>query len=145
MTGASLGHGTDGKLAEANVLKKECHSVVDSILRNKINNGEILFIDQHLSESAELLHTKNLQSIDVAIIEAAYIERDGSIVPTTSVGNSVTFAALAKKVIIEINTEVPEEVYGIHDIYRPKIILTEMLFRLLRHGTKSGEKAFCRS
>jgi acetyl-CoA hydrolase/succinyl-CoA:acetate CoA-transferase len=26
MTGASLGHGTDGKLAEANVLKKECLS-----------------------------------------------------------------------------------------------------------------------
>jgi acetyl-CoA hydrolase/succinyl-CoA:acetate CoA-transferase len=97
MTGASLGHGTDGKLAEANVLKKRMPFQVDPTLRNKINKGEILFIDQHLSESAELLHTKNLQSIDVAIIEAAYIERDGSIVPTTSVGNSVTFAALAKK------------------------------------------------
>lgn len=118
MTGASLGHGIDGKLAESNVIKKRMPFQADPILRNKINAGDILFIDQHLSESAELLHAKNLQHLDVAVIEAAYIERDGSIVPTTSVGNSVTFAAMAKKVIIEINTQVPEEVYGIHDIYQ---------------------------
>lgn len=118
MTGASLGHDTDGKLAAAGVLAKRMPFQVDKTLRTKINQGEILFIDQHLSESAELLHNKNLPPVDVAIIEAAYIDRDGSIVPTTSVGNSATFAQLAKKVIIEINTEVPESIYGIHDIYQ---------------------------
>src|SRR5690606_40465544 len=46
-----------------------------------------------------------------------FVDRDGSIVPTTSVGNSVTYAALAKKVFLEINTAVSEDVYGIHDIY----------------------------
>lgn len=118
MTGASLGHGTDGLLAEAGALKKRMPFQVDRILRNKINNGEVLFIDQHLSESAELLHNKNLPDVDVAIIEVAYIDRDGSIVPTTSVGNSVTYAALAKKVILEVNSSVPENIYGIHDIYQ---------------------------
>lgn len=141
MTGASLGHGTDGKLAEANVLKKRMPFQVDPILRNKINNGEILFIDQHLSESAELLHTKNLQSIDVAVIEAAYIERDGSIVPTTSVGNSVTFAALAKKIIIEINTEVPEEVYGIHDIYQAEDYPYRNVIPIVAPWNKIGRKS----
>lgn len=141
MTGASLGHGTDGKLAKANVLKKRMPFQVDPILRNKINSGEILFIDQHLSESAELLHTKNLQSIDVAIIEAAYIERDGSIVPTTSVGNSVTFAALAKKVIIEINTEVPEEVYGIHDIYQAEDYPYRNVIPIVAPWNKIGRKS----
>ncbi|CAM2969836.1 propionyl-CoA--succinate CoA transferase [Chryseobacterium flavum] len=141
MTGASLGHGTDGKLAEANVLKKRMPFQVDPILRNKINNGEILFIDQHLSESAELLHTKNLQNIDVAIIEAAYIERDGSIVPTTSVGNSVTFAALAKKVIIEINIEVPEEVYGIHDIYQAENYPYRNVIPIVAPWNKIGRKS----
>ncbi|MBV8326187.1 succinate CoA transferase [Chryseobacterium sp.] len=141
MTGASLGHGTDGKLAEANVLKKRMPFQVDPILRNKINKGEILFIDQHLSESAELLHTKNLQGIDVAIIEAAYIERDGSIVPTTSVGNSVTFAALAKKVIIEINTEVPEEVYGIHDIYQAEDYPYRNVIPIVAPWNKIGRKS----
>lgn len=118
MTGASLGHGTDGLLAEAGALRKRMPFQVDRILRSKINSGEVLFIDQHLSESAELLHTKNLPDVDIAILEVAYIDRDGSIVPTTSVGNSVTFAALAKKVILEINTSVPENIYGIHDIYQ---------------------------
>jgi len=141
MTGASLGHGTDGKLAEANVIKKRMPFQVDPILRNKINNGEILFIDQHLSESAELLHTKNLQNIDVAVIEAAYIERDGSIVPTTSVGNSVTFAALAKKIIIEINTEVPEEVYGIHDIYQAEDYPYRNVIPIVAPWNKIGRKS----
>ena len=118
MTGASLGHGTDGLLAEAGALKKRMHFQVDRILRNKINSGEVLFIDQHLSESAELLHNKNLPDVDIAVIEVAYIDRDGSIVPTTSVGNSVTYAALAKKVILEVNSSVPENIYGIHDIYQ---------------------------
>lgn len=118
MTGASLGHDTDGKLAEAGALSKRMPFQVDRTLRKKINEGEVLFIDQHLSESAELLHNKNLPPVDVAVLEVAYIDRDGSIVPTTSVGNSVTFAALAKKVILEVNTAVPEDVFGIHDIYQ---------------------------
>lgn len=118
MTGASLGHGTDGKLAEAGALSKRMPFQVDRILRNKINQGEVLFIDQHLSESAELLHNKNLPDIDIAVLEVAFIDRDGSIVPTTSVGNTVTYAALAKKIILEINTAVSEDVYGIHDIYQ---------------------------
>lgn len=140
MTGASLGHGTDGKLAEAGVLVKRMPFQVDKILRNKINQGEILFIDQHLSESAELLHNKNLPDVDVAVIEAAYIDRDGSIVPTTSVGNSVTYAALAKKVIIEINTQVPEEVYGIHDIYQAENYPHRNVIPIVAPWNKIGRK-----
>lgn len=118
MTGASLGHDTDGKLAAAGALKKRMPFQVDKVLRQKINGGDVLFIDQHLSESAELLHNKNLPDVDIAIIEVAGIERDGSLIPTTSVGNSATFAALAKKIIIEVNTAVPTSIFGIHDIYQ---------------------------
>ncbi|WP_262247092.1 succinate CoA transferase [Parapedobacter soli] len=120
MTGASLGHGTDGKLTRAGVLAKRMPFQVDRMLRQAINGGEVLFIDQHLSESAELLHNQCLPPVDIAVIEIALIEQDGSIVPTTSVGNSVTFAALAKKVILEINTKVPESIFGLHDIFQPE-------------------------
>lgn len=140
MTGASLGHGTDGKLAEAGVLKKRSPFQVDPILRKKINDGEILFMDQHLSESAELLLTKNFLKLDVAIIEAAFIDRDGSIVPTTSVGNSATFAATADKIIIEINTEVPEEVYGIHDIYMAENYPYRNVIPIVAPWNKIGRK-----
>lgn len=138
MTGASLGHGTDGKLAEAGVLSKRMPFQVDPVLRKKINEGEILFIDQHLSESAEILHGKS--KLDVAVIEAAYIDRDGSIVPTTSVGNSVSFAAMAKKVIIEINTQVPEEVYGIHDIYQAENYPHRNVIPIVAPWNKIGRK-----
>jgi len=141
MTGASLGHDTDGKLAEAGVLTKRMPFQVDRVLRNKINAGEVLFIDQHLSESAELLHNKNLPPVDVAVLEVAYIDRDGSIVPTTSVGNSVTFAALAKQVILEINTSVSEDVYGIHDIYQAENYPHRNVIPIVAPWNKIGRKS----
>lgn len=116
ITGASLGHGTDGKMAEAGLLHKRMPFQVDPILRAKINHGDVLFIDQHLSKTAELVHGF-FPPLDIAVIEVATILDDGSIVPTTSVGNSVSFAARAKKLILEINTSVPEDIYGIHDIF----------------------------
>ncbi|TJZ51533.1 succinate CoA transferase [Sphingobacterium olei] len=140
MTGASLGHDTDGKLAEAGALSKRMPFQVDRTLRNKINAGEVLFIDQHLSESAELLHNKNLPPVDIAVIEVAYIDRDGSIVPTTSVGNSVTFAALAKQVILEINTAVSEDVYGIHDIYQAEDYPYRNVIPIVAPWNKIGRK-----
>ncbi|HMR18963.1 MAG TPA: propionyl-CoA--succinate CoA transferase, partial [Sphingobacterium sp.] len=140
MTGASLGHDTDGKLAEAGALSKRMPFQVDRTLRNKINCGEVLFIDQHLSESAELLHNKNLPDIDIAILEVAYVDRDGSIVPTTSVGNSVTFAALSKHVILEINTAVSEEVYGIHDIYQAENYPHRNVIPIVAPWNKIGRK-----
>ncbi len=140
MTGASLGHDTDGKLAEAGALSKRMPFQVDRILRNKINSGEVLFIDQHLSESAELLHNKNLPDVDIAVLEVAFIDRDGSIVPTTSVGNSVTFAALAKHVILEINTAVSEDVYGIHDIYQAENYPYRNVIPIVAPWNKIGRK-----
>src|SRR5690606_33459378 len=41
MTGASLGHDTDGKLAEAGALSKRMPCQVDRTLRKKINHVEL--------------------------------------------------------------------------------------------------------
>jgi succinyl-CoA:acetate CoA-transferase len=140
ITGASLGHGTDGKLAEAGVLAKRMPFQVDRILRSKINAGEVLFIDQHLSETAELLHNKNLAAVDIAVLEVAAIEADGSIIPTTSVGNAATFAALAKQVILEINTAVPIEIRGIHDIYQAEDYPRRNVIPIVAPENKIGRK-----
>lgn len=140
MTGASLGHDTDGKLAEAGALKKRMPFQVDRTLRNKINAGEVLFIDQHLSEAAELLHNKNLPPVDIAVLEVAFIDRDGSFVPTTSVGNSLTFASLAKQVILEVNLAVSEEVYGIHDIYQAENYPHRNVIPIVAPWNKIGRK-----
>ena len=117
ITGASLGHDTDALLAKNNALYKRMPFQSDTLLRNKINEGEVLYIDQHLSETAELLENKHLPKLDFAILEATYIDEQGNIIPTTSVGNSATFAHLADKIIIEINNSIPLNFKGLHDIF----------------------------
>ncbi len=78
-----------------------------------------MFIDQHLSETVEQLRSNQLGPIDYAVIEAAAITENGGIVPSTSIGNSASFAILAKKVIVEINLSQPVELEGVHDVYIP--------------------------
>jgi succinyl-CoA:acetate CoA-transferase len=119
MTGASLGHDVDRTLTEAGVLARRLPFQVDKTLRDAINRGEVMFVDQHLSETVEMLRANQLGKLDVAIIEAVAITETGAIVPTTSVGNSASFAILADKVIVEINLAQPLALEGLHDIWIP--------------------------
>lgn len=119
MTGASLGNDLDKELTEAGVLARRMPFQVDSTLRKAINEGKVMFIDQHLSETVEQLRNHQLKPVDMAVIEAVAITEQGHIVPSTSVGNSATFAILAKEVIVEVNLAQPLELEGIHDIYIP--------------------------
>lgn len=119
LTGASLGNDLDKTLAEAHVLARRMPFQADPALRKRINAGEVMFIDQHLSETVEMLRSRQLGPVDVAIVEAVAIKEDGSIIPTTSVGNSATFAMLADKVIVELNLTLGAEMEGLHDIYIP--------------------------
>ena len=119
VTGASLGHGIDTILTEAGILARRLPFQSDATLRNAINRGEVMFLDQHLSETVELLRSHQMSTIDYAIVEATAITEDGGIVPTTSVGNSASLAILARKVIIELNLSQPLELEGLHDIYIP--------------------------
>ncbi|TAX45012.1 acetyl-CoA hydrolase/transferase family protein (plasmid) [Rhizobium leguminosarum] len=119
MTGASLGHNLDRTLVEAHVIARRLPFQSDPVMREAINTGEVMFIDQHLSETVESLRSGQVPPVDVAVVEATAITEDGGIVPTTSVGNSASFAILAPKVIVEINLSQPEALEGLHDIYIP--------------------------
>ena len=119
ITGASLGNDIDKILSEANVLAKRMPFQSDATLRGKINRGEVMFIDQHLSETVEQLRSGQIPPVDIAVVEASAITETGGIVPTTSVGNSATFAMLAKKVIIELNLNMPAQLEGLHDVFFP--------------------------
>lgn len=119
ITGASLGNDLDKTMAEAHLLARRMPFQSDPALRKLINEGEVMFIDQHLSETVELLRTRQIGSVDVAVVEAVAITENGGVVPTTSVGNSASFAILADKVIVEINVSQPDSLEGLHDIYIP--------------------------
>ncbi|QDG94355.1 acetyl-CoA hydrolase/transferase family protein (plasmid) [Rhizobium sp. NIBRBAC000502774] len=119
ITGASLGHDIDRMLTEAGILARRMPFQVDRTLRAAINRGEVMFIDQHLSETVEHLRSNQLGPIDYAVVEATAITEDGGIVPSTSIGNSASFAILAKKIIVEINLSQPLALEGLHDVYIP--------------------------
>src|SRR5690606_14160849 len=53
LTGASLGNDLDKHLTEAGVLARRMPFQVDATLRKAINQGEVMFIDQHLSDTVE--------------------------------------------------------------------------------------------
>lgn len=116
-TGASLGSDIDKLMAEAGMIHKRMPFQADPTMRKKINQGEMLFVDQHLSHMAEAIRADVLCPIDFAIVEAVAIDENGMIIPTTSVGNSSIFVEKSKHVIVEINTAQPIELEGLHDIY----------------------------
>lgn len=116
-TGASLGSDMDQKFAEAGIINKRLPFQADPVMRKRINQGDHLFVDHHLSHTAEMVRAQVLDTIDYAILEAVSITEDGLIIPTTSIGNSSVFAKHAKNIIIEINTAQPQELEGLHDIY----------------------------
>jgi len=141
MTGASLGNDLDKILTESGSLARRMPFQVDTTLRKAINNGEVMFIDQHLSEMVEQLRSHQLTRPDVAIIEAVAITEEGHIVPTTSVGNSASFAVFANKVIVEINTLHSEKLEGLHDIYIPTYRPTRTPLPLVKVDDRIGSTA----
>ncbi|KHM44640.1 acetyl-CoA hydrolase [Pseudoalteromonas distincta] len=141
MTGASLGNDLDKLLTEAGILARRMPFQVDSTLRKAINNGEVMFIDQHLSETVEHLRNHQLTMPDVAVIEAVAITEEGHIVPTTSVGNSASFAIFAKQVIVEINMLHNPNLEGLHDIYIPSYRPTRQPMPLVKVDDRIGSTA----
>lgn len=119
-TGASLGHDSDALMSDAGIVRKRLPFQVDRTMRGHINKGDLSFMDQHLSETAEFLRQGAIKNVDVAIIEATAITEDGLLIPTTSVGNSPIFVEDADKIIIELNLSSYPELEGLHDIYIPE-------------------------
>ncbi|NRG44717.1 acetyl-CoA hydrolase/transferase family protein [Bacillus sp. CRN 9] len=117
-TGASLGSDVDKLFAEAGIINKRLPFQADPTMRKGINQGDFLFVDQHLSHTAELIRS-NVMAVDIAILEAVSIEADGMIIPTTSIGNSLSFAECADAIIVEINLAQAEGLKGLHDLYSP--------------------------
>ncbi|WP_225035192.1 succinate CoA transferase [Winogradskyella sp. SM1960] len=139
MSGASLGYNTDADLAKNGALYKRMPFQADPTLRKSINNHEVLYVDQHLGQTADMFQKIDKFKIDIAIIEAVSITEEGYIVPTTSIGNSPIFAENADKIIIEINTTFPESLEGIHDVKVLKKQPNREVIPVLESDTRIGD------
>lgn len=118
-TGASVGDELDGALTRVNGIRNRYPYQTNKDLRKSINDGKVHYNDVHLSHLAQQIRYGFFGDIDIAIVEAACINADGGIVPTTSVGCTPTYISQAKKVIVEVNVSQPLSLAGMHDIYEP--------------------------
>lgn len=119
LTGASTGPAIDGVLAKADAVLWRTPYQSNGDMRKAINSGRAKFFDMHLSTVAQNVRYGFLGPVHHAVIEACDITEDGEVVLTTGVGGSPTYARLAEKVYIELNTRHPKALRGFHDLYEP--------------------------
>ena len=116
-TGASTAPELDGALAAADGIGLRLPYQSDPIARQKINAGEIDYVDVHLSHVAQLAWEGFLGPLDVAVVEVSGITEDGQLIPSSSVGNNKTWLDLAERVVLEVNSWQPDGLDGMHDVY----------------------------
>ena len=125
-TGASVGPEIDQAMVEAGIMDRRLPYQTNGTLRKAINEGKVKYADIHLSHMAQMVRygfMANRKGVDVAIVEVCKINDlgDGKVglIPTTSMGNSSSYVAGAKQVIVEVNTSQPVGLEGMHDSYVP--------------------------
>lgn len=118
-SGASVGPEIEEALAEVGGIsgRMPYYAASNKALSRQINTGSVTYIDQHLSHFAQQIDYGFYGDVDVAIVEAAAINADGSIVLGSGVGNTPMLVKHAKKIIVEVNTSIPLTLEGMHDIY----------------------------
>ena len=117
LTGASTAPELDGALARADGVELRLPYQSDPVLRDRINAGDIDYLDIHLSHVAQHTWFGYFGHVDVAVVEVVGILEDGRLVPSSSVGNNKTWLDRADKVILEVNSFQPPAMEGMHDIY----------------------------
>lgn len=140
-TGASTAPELDGALAEVDGIEMRLPFQSDPICRQRINNGTMDYVDLHLSEVSQYAWSGFLGKMDIALIEVAGIREDGSLIPSSSIGNNKTWIEQADKIILEVNSTQNIKLEGMHDIYygtalpphRKPIMLTDPADRIGEH------------
>ncbi|RUO39870.1 propionyl-CoA--succinate CoA transferase [Aliidiomarina taiwanensis] len=137
-TGASTAPELDGKLAEVDGIEMRLPFQSDPICRDRINTGKMNYVDLHLSEVAPYAWSGFFGNMDVAVIEVVGIREDGSLIPSSSLGNNKVWIEQADKIILEVNYKQNARLEGMHDVYygtalppnRKPIMLTDPAQRI---------------
>lgn len=117
-SGASVGPEIEEELAAVDGIgmRMPYYAASNKSMKEGINCGKIDYLDLHLSHFAQQIDYGFYGDVDVAIIEVAAINQDGSLVLGPGIGNSPMLLKHAKRVIIEVNTSIPLSLEGMHDI-----------------------------
>ncbi|KAK7453282.1 acetyl-CoA hydrolase [Stygiomarasmius scandens] len=126
--GASVGPEVEDRWAALDMIARRYPHQVGKEVSKGINAGRIEFADKHLSmfpqdltygyyslKKSPASHSHPHKPLDWAVVEATAITEDGGIVPGASVGATPEIVQSADKIIIEVNTRIPN-LEGLHDI-----------------------------
>ncbi len=117
-SGASLSEEVENPIAP--FIGKRGPYMSSTASRKLIHAGKMDFTDVHLSMFARNLIYGFYGDIDLAVVEASRVRPDGSVVLSSSVGISAEALKMAKKIILEVNTSIPDYT-GFHDIVVPTV------------------------
>ncbi|GBQ70054.1 acetyl-CoA hydrolase [Ameyamaea chiangmaiensis NBRC 103196] len=117
LTGASTGPELDGALAQVDGVSFRSPFNTDATMRANINSAKTDYLDMHLGHLGPQVWQGYYGDMDVAVVEATAIREDGTVVPSSSVGNSKVWVEQARKVIIEVNSWQSPDLEGMHDIW----------------------------
>jgi len=142
-TGASTGPELDGALAKADGIEFRLPYNSDPTAREKINRGEMEYFDMHLSQVAPMAWQGFLGPLDTAVVEVAGIRANGSLIPSSSVGNNKTWLDRADQIILEVNSWQNAALEGMHDIYYGTALPPHRVpIPLIRPDDRIGEAYF---
>ncbi len=143
LTGASTGPELDGALARADGIEFRLPYNSDPILRDRINKGEMDYVDMHLSQVAPMVWEGLYGHLDFAVVEVSGITPDGRLIPSSSIGNNKTWLDRAEKIILEVNRWQSEALQGMHDIYYgTRLPPHRVPIPLVKPDDRIGEPAF---
>ncbi len=121
-TGASTAPELDGALAKVDGIEMRLPYQSDPICRDRINKGQMEYIDIHLSHVSQTVRYGFLGKLGVAVIEVAGVLEDGRLIPSSSVGNNKTWIDAADQVILEVNSWQSLSLEGMHDIFYGQLL-----------------------
>ncbi len=139
-TGASTAPELDGALAEVNGVEHRIPFQSDPHCRNRINAGEMDYVDMHLSDVAQFTAAGFMGKMNIAVIEVIGIREDGSLIPSSSVGNNKAWIEQADKIILEVNSMQNLKLEGMHDIYYGTTLPPHAPVMLSHPADRIGEK-----
>ncbi len=119
LSGANVGP-LDTLLGGAGIISWRAPMIESKVLAKQVNAGEVQYVEQQMNKMPGLLAKGAFGQIDVAIVEALRITKEGYLVPTSSVGALPQLLQQAKHIIVELNTVQPTVFDGLHDIYIPE-------------------------
>ncbi|KDR69927.1 hypothetical protein GALMADRAFT_255228 [Galerina marginata CBS 339.88] len=148
--GASVGPEVEDRWAKLDMIARRYPHQVGKEIAKGINAGRIEFADKHLSMFPQdltygyyNLHKKHgdpRKPLDWAIVEATAITEDGWIVPGASVGATPEILQCAEKIIIEVNTHIPN-LEGLHDINQSFVPPNRQPYLITRPQDRIGRTA----